>query len=57
VSLDDATVDPAKAGSVPGVSQVSDLPTPLAVLLALLVAGMLAVAILALRRLVHARRA
>ncbi|MEA2222982.1 MAG: hypothetical protein QOH83_1358, partial [Solirubrobacteraceae bacterium] len=49
--------DPAKVGTAPGVSQVSDLPTPLAVLLVLLVAGMLAVAGLRLRRLVHARRA
>jgi hypothetical protein len=57
VALDNATVDPAKVGTAPGVSQVSDLPTPLAVLLVLLVAGMLAVAGLRLRRLVHARRA
>jgi hypothetical protein len=57
VALDDATVDPAKVGTVPGLSQVSDLPAPLVVLLALLVAGTLAVAVLALRRLVHARRA
>jgi hypothetical protein len=57
VTLDDATVDPAKVGTVPGLSQVSDLPAPLAVLLVLLVAGTLAVAVLRLRRLVHARRA
>jgi hypothetical protein len=57
VTLDNATVDPAKVGTVPGVSQVSDLPTPLAVLLVLLLAGLLAVAGLRLRRLVHARRA
>lgn len=57
VSLDDRTVDPAKVGTVPGVSQVSDLPTPLVVLLALLLAGTLAIAGLRLRRLVHARRA
>jgi hypothetical protein len=57
VTLDNATVDPAKVGTVPGVSQVSDLPTPLAILLVLLLAGMLAVAGLRLRRLVHARRA
>jgi hypothetical protein len=57
VALDNATVDPAKVGTAPGVSQVSDLPTPLAILLVLLVAGMLAVAGLRLRRLVHARRA
>jgi hypothetical protein len=57
VALDDATVDAAKVGTAPAVSQVSDLPTPLAVLLVLLVAGILAVAGLRLRRLVHARRA
>ena len=57
VSLDDRTVDPAKVGTVPGVSQVSDLPAPLVVLLALLLAGTLALAGLRLRRLVHARRA
>ncbi len=57
VSLDDRTVDPAKVGTVPGVSQVSDLPAPLVVLLALLLAGTLAIAGLRLRRLVHARRA
>jgi len=57
VSLDDRTVDPAKVGTVPGVSQVSDLPAPLVVLLALLLAATLAIAGLRLRRLVHARRA
>jgi hypothetical protein len=57
VALDNATVDPAKVGTAPRVSQVSDLPTPLAILLVLLVAGMLAVAGLRLRRLVNARRA
>jgi len=57
VALDDATVDPARVGTVPGVSQVSDLPAPLAVLLVLLLAGALAVAGLRVRRLVHARRA
>ena len=57
VALDNATVDSAKVGTVPGVSQVSDLPTPLAILLGLLLAGMLGVAGLRLRRLVHARRA
>jgi hypothetical protein len=55
--LDNASVDAAKVGTAPGVSQVSDLPTPLAILLVLLVAGILAVAGLRLRRLVHARRA
>jgi hypothetical protein len=57
VSLDDATVDPAKVGTVPDIAQVSDLPTPLAVLLALLLAGTLALAAARIRRLVHARRA
>ncbi len=57
VALANASVDPAKAGTVPGVSQVADLPTPLVVLLALLLAGTLAIAGLRIRRLVDARRA
>ncbi|MEA2193777.1 MAG: hypothetical protein QOG42_211, partial [Solirubrobacteraceae bacterium] len=57
VSLDNASVDPRKVGTAPGVSQVSDLPTPLVLLLALLLAGALAVAALRVRRLVNARRA
>ena len=57
VALDDASVDPAKVGTVPGVSQVADLPAPLAVLLALLLAGTLAIGGLRVRRLVNARRA
>ena len=57
VRLDDASVDPAKVGTVPGVSQVADLPAPLAVLLALLLAGTLAIGSLRVRRLVNARRA
>ena len=57
VALDSATVDPAKAGTVPGVSRASDLPTPLVVLLALLLAGALAIGGLRIRRLVDARRA
>ena len=57
VSLDNTAVDPAKVGTVPRVSQVSDLPTPLVVLLALLLAGTLALAAARIRRLVHARRA
>ncbi|MDP2712853.1 MAG: hypothetical protein Q8O56_16715 [Solirubrobacteraceae bacterium] len=56
VSLDRATVDPAKVGTVPGLSQVSDLPAPLTGLLALLLAGALAIGSLRIRRLVHARR-
>jgi hypothetical protein len=57
VSLDDTTVDPAKVGTVPDIGQVSNLPTPLAVLLALLLAGTLALAAARIRRLVHTRRA
>ncbi|HVF79580.1 MAG TPA: hypothetical protein VNA28_14890 [Solirubrobacteraceae bacterium] len=57
VTLDDASVDPARVGTVPGISQVSDLPAPLAVLLALLLAGTLAIGSLRIRRLVNARRA
>ncbi len=57
VSLDDTAVDPARVGTVPRVSQVSDLPAPLVVLLALLLAGTLALAVLRIRRLVDARRA
>jgi hypothetical protein len=57
VQLDNASVDPAKVGTVPGVSSVSDLPTPLAVLLALLLAAALAIGSLRIRRLVNARRA
>jgi hypothetical protein len=57
VALDNTSVDPAKVGTVPGVGQVADLPTPLAVLLALLIAGALAIGVLRIRRLVDARRA
>lgn len=57
VSLENTTVDPAKVGTVPGVSQVSDLPTPLVILLVLLLAGALALGGLRIRRLVDARRA
>ena len=57
VSLDDRVVDTAKIGTAPGVSQAADLPAPLVLLLALLLAGTLAVAGLRLRRLVNARRA
>ncbi|MEA2150057.1 MAG: hypothetical protein QOD69_1887 [Solirubrobacteraceae bacterium] len=55
--LDNTKVDPSKVGTVPGVSRVSDLPTPLAVVLALLLVAALALAALRLRSLVHARRA
>jgi hypothetical protein len=57
VALDNTSVDPAKVGTVPGLGQVADLPTPLAVLLALLIAGALAIGVLRIRRLVDARRA
>ena len=56
VSLDDG-VDTAKVGTAPGVSAGADLPTPLVLMLALLLAGALAVAALRVRRLVNARRA
>jgi hypothetical protein len=56
VSLDDA-VDTARAATAPGVSAGADLPTPLVLMLALLLAGALAVAALRVRRLVNARRA
>jgi CHASE1-domain containing sensor protein len=39
------------------MSQVSDLPTPIVVLLALLLAGLLALGAVRVRSLVHARRA
>jgi CHASE1-domain containing sensor protein len=57
VQLDNARVDPSKVGTVPGVSQVSDLPTPLVVVLALLLVIALAIAALSIRSLVNARRA
>jgi hypothetical protein len=55
--LDNAKVDPTKVGTVPGVSRVSDLPAPLAAVLALLLAAALALGALRIRSLVHARRA
>lgn len=57
VALDHARVDASKVGTVPGVSQVSDLPTPLVVVLALLLLVALAIAALSIRSLVNARRA
>jgi hypothetical protein len=50
-------VDPSKVGTVPGVSRVSDLPTPLVAVLALLLAASLALAAARIRSLVNARRA
>jgi hypothetical protein len=57
VALDNARVDASKVGTVPGVSQVSDLPAPLVVVLALLLLLALAIAALSIRSLVNARRA
>ena len=57
VQLDNARVDPSRVGTVPGVSQVSDLPTPLVVVLALLLVVALAIAAVSIRSLVNARRA
>ena len=57
VAVDNATVDPAAVGTAPTVGEAADLPTSLVVLLALLLAGALAVAGLRVRRLVNARRA
>ena len=57
VRVNDATVDPAKVGRVPGMSQASTLPTPIVVLLALLLAGLLAFGAVRIRSLVHSRRA
>jgi hypothetical protein len=54
---DPATVDASKVGTVPGASSASDLPTPLAVVLALLLVAALTLAALRIRSLVHARRA
>jgi hypothetical protein len=57
VALDDTRVDTSKVGTVPGVSQVSDLPAPLVVVLALLLLVALALAAIGIRNLVNARRA
>jgi hypothetical protein len=57
VQLDDGRVDASKVGAVPGVSQVSDLPAPLVVVLALLLVVALAIAAASIRSLVNARRA
>jgi len=56
-SLAGDAVDTTKVGTAPGVSRASDLPAPLVLMLALLLAGALAVAGLRVRRLVNARRA
>jgi hypothetical protein len=57
VRVDNASVDPGKVGTAPGVNQVADLPTSLAILLALLIAGTLVLGAVRIRRLVDARRA
>jgi hypothetical protein len=56
VTVNHATVDPAKVGRVPGMSQASDLPAPVVVLLVLALAGLLALGAVRIRSLVHARR-
>jgi hypothetical protein len=55
--LDKTRVDPSKVGAVPGVSQVSNLPTPLVAVLALLLVAALALGAVRIRSLVNARRA
>jgi hypothetical protein len=55
--IDGVTVDPRNAGTVPGVSQVSTLPTSVLILLGLLAAGLLAAGATRARSLVLARRA
>lgn len=55
-ALEDTAIDTAKIGAAPGVSRSADLPTPLVLMLALLLAGTLVVAGLRVRRLVNARR-
>jgi hypothetical protein len=55
--LDNAKVDPSKVGTVPGVTQVSNLPTPLVAVLVLLLVAVLALCAVRIRSLVHARRA
>jgi hypothetical protein len=52
LQLDNAKVDPTKVGTVPGVSRVSDLPTPLVAVLALLALAALALGALRIRSLV-----
>lgn len=55
--VDNTRVDPSKVGAVPGVSRVSDLPTPLVAVLALLLVAALGLAAVRIRSLVNARRA
>jgi hypothetical protein len=57
LAVNNTRVDPSKVGAVPGVSRVSDLPTPLVAVLALLLVAALALAAVRIRSLVNARRA
>ena len=57
VAVDNAMLDPGEIGTAPAANAAADLPTPLLLILALLLAGALAVAGLRVRRLVNARRA
>jgi hypothetical protein len=57
LAVNNTRVDPSKVGTVPGVSRVSDLPTPLVAVLALLLVAALALAAVRIRSLVNARRA
>jgi len=56
-AVDNAMLDPGEVGTAPSTNAAADLPTPLLLTLALLLAGALAVAGLRVRRLVNARRA
>ena len=55
--LETESVDTTNAGRAPGSSQASDVPTPLVIVLALLLVATLAMAAVRLRSLVNARRA
>ena len=57
VAVGNAMLDPAAVGTAPGENAAADLPAPLLLTLALLLAGTLAVAGLRVRRLVNTRRA
>ncbi len=56
-SLESTNVDTTNAGRAPGSGDGSDVPTPLVVVLAMLLAATLAMAAVRLRSLVNARRA
>jgi hypothetical protein len=57
VAVGNAMLDPGAVGTAPGENAAADLPAPLLLTLALLLAGTLAVAGLRVRRLVNTRRA